>query len=91
MVSPIRENGQQLETVPIEVEMSDDDLAWEDGSCFTRSSTLAESERGERESQLVAGQVDCLLAVLATKGELGNEMVGWSGEESREGLVEKGW
>ena len=43
---------------------------------------MAESERGERESQLVVGQADCLLAVLAAKKEVEDEMVGWSNEES---------
>ena len=43
---------------------------------------MAESERGERESQLVAGQADCLLAVLVAKKEVEDEMVGWSNEES---------
>ena len=52
---------------------------------------MVESERGERESQLVAGLADCLLAVLVARVRVGDEMAGWSSEESREDLVEEGW
>ena len=82
MASPAKEKGQQLETVPMVVETFGDGLAWVNGNFFTRSSTLVESEKGEREFRLVAGRAHCLLAMLAARGEVDNEMARWSDEKS---------